>query len=43
MIMIEFVYDNDIIVFADHIKGEAFVSMLSKKEISEGKILITRT
>lgn len=41
--MIEFVRDNDIIVFADRIKGEEFVSMLPKKDISEGKIIITRT
>ena len=42
MIVIEFVRENDTIVFADHVKGEEFVSMLPKRDIREGNIIIKR-
>lgn len=42
MIVINFVEHNDIIVFADVFKGKDFIKSLSKRDISEGKIIITR-
>lgn len=40
--MIEFVKDNDVIVFADMLKGEDFVKCLSKRDIEKGNIIVTR-
>lgn len=42
MIVINFIQHNDTIVFADILKGEDFIKSLSKRDISEGKIIIMR-
>jgi hypothetical protein len=42
MIIINFVEYNDIIVFADKLKGEDFVKSLPKSDITNGKIIVTR-
>jgi len=43
MIIVQFVEQDDIIVFADVLKGEDFIRSLPKREIRENKIIITRT
>ena len=42
MLIIEFVKDNDTIIFADMLKGEDFVKCLSKRDIANGNIIVTR-
>jgi len=43
MIVIQFVQDNDTIIFADHVKGMEFVKSLSRRMIRDGKIIIEKS
>ncbi len=40
-IIINFVEYDDIMIFSDYFKGMAFIEDLPKKDIREGKIVIT--